>query len=343
MPQFNPDTPTPVPGGGGGGAGAGWIGAIAGAGASIYDSYQSSKTAKYNTNKTIAANQAEAQKAYEREIEMWNMQNAYNSPEQQMARYQAAGLNPNLIYGSGSASAGNASQIPKYHPPNISYQYQAQQPGRGIQAMLPVLMQVGTWVQQMKYSQAQIEAMDSQNSLRGTQEEKIQQLIDFLNKYNPELLAKIGKEREIKTYQAWGEQSKSRNQEWLQRASMGKLIEQYGPDFAANAEGDVRIPLGGISRERSMQAKYKSASDYSKSKVAEAQAAYSDYGVTNPQALIQMVVSAAMSGALGTPVRINQNRRARNERAERYARDRMTTHQETYKRGNTIVKSTWKE
>ena len=32
----------------------------------------------------------------------WHMQNAYNSPEQQMARYKAAGLNPNLIYGHGT-------------------------------------------------------------------------------------------------------------------------------------------------------------------------------------------------------------------------------------------------
>jgi len=29
----------------------------------------------------------------------WNMQNAYNSPSQQMQRYKEAGLNPNLIYG----------------------------------------------------------------------------------------------------------------------------------------------------------------------------------------------------------------------------------------------------
>lgn len=29
----------------------------------------------------------------------WNMQNAYNSPSQQMQRYKEAGLNPNLVYG----------------------------------------------------------------------------------------------------------------------------------------------------------------------------------------------------------------------------------------------------
>lgn len=43
-------------------------------------------------------------------IDMWNMQNEYNSPMNQMKRFEEAGLNPNLIYGQGSA--GNASHSP---------------------------------------------------------------------------------------------------------------------------------------------------------------------------------------------------------------------------------------
>lgn len=39
----------------------------------------------------------------------WAMQNEYNSPAAQMKRLQAAGLNPNLVYGSGTV-ANNASQ-----------------------------------------------------------------------------------------------------------------------------------------------------------------------------------------------------------------------------------------
>ncbi|QCQ85007.1 DNA pilot protein [Blackfly microvirus SF02] len=34
----------------------------------------------------------------------WNAQNAYNAPEQQMARLKAAGLNPNLVYGNGATA-----------------------------------------------------------------------------------------------------------------------------------------------------------------------------------------------------------------------------------------------
>lgn len=42
-------------------------------------------------------------------IEFWQMQNEYNSPQAQMKRFQEAGLNPHLIYGQGNP--GNASPI----------------------------------------------------------------------------------------------------------------------------------------------------------------------------------------------------------------------------------------
>ena len=38
-------------------------------------------------------------------IDQWNRENAYNSPASQMARYKAAGLNPDLIYGQPNLSA----------------------------------------------------------------------------------------------------------------------------------------------------------------------------------------------------------------------------------------------
>lgn len=39
----------------------------------------------------------------------WHMQNAYNSPEQQMSRLKAAGLNPNLVYGTGADATAQGS------------------------------------------------------------------------------------------------------------------------------------------------------------------------------------------------------------------------------------------
>jgi len=43
--------------------------------------------------------------------QLWDRQNAYNTPQAQMERLQAAGLNPRLIYGGGSANTGNAGPI----------------------------------------------------------------------------------------------------------------------------------------------------------------------------------------------------------------------------------------
>jgi len=49
-------------------------------------------------------------------IKFWKMQNAYNTPAKQMERLQKAGLNPNLIYGSGSANTGVAGSIAASKP-----------------------------------------------------------------------------------------------------------------------------------------------------------------------------------------------------------------------------------
>ena len=53
-------------------------------------------------------------KMYERQhkdnLEFWHMQNSYNSPQEQMKRLQEGGLNPNLVYGSGSPQ-GQASPV----------------------------------------------------------------------------------------------------------------------------------------------------------------------------------------------------------------------------------------
>lgn len=54
------------------------------------------------------------------EQSMWEQSNEYNSPAAQMQRLKDAGLNPNLVYGSGSV-AGNTSQASQPHAivPNV--------------------------------------------------------------------------------------------------------------------------------------------------------------------------------------------------------------------------------
>lgn len=49
-------------------------------------------------------------------LDMWHLQNEYNSPQAQMRRYEEAGLNPALIYSQGNP--GNASSAPQMVTPN---------------------------------------------------------------------------------------------------------------------------------------------------------------------------------------------------------------------------------
>lgn len=82
------------------------------------------KTARENTDRTIAANMELAKYGYSQELEQWNRANAYNTPESQMARLKAAGLNPNLVYGNGSATGNTTpASSPRYSAPTVQYQY----------------------------------------------------------------------------------------------------------------------------------------------------------------------------------------------------------------------------
>lgn len=64
---------------------------------------------------TNKANRQLAEYEWSKNLEMWNLQNEYNSPTAQMQRLKDAGLNPNMMYGN--ISSGNASVLPKYQAP----------------------------------------------------------------------------------------------------------------------------------------------------------------------------------------------------------------------------------
>jgi hypothetical protein len=55
------------------------------------------------------------QQADQQNIKFWQMQNAYNTPKQQMQRLKDAGLNPALIYGT-SANTGVAGSVAPSRP-----------------------------------------------------------------------------------------------------------------------------------------------------------------------------------------------------------------------------------
>ena len=66
------------------------------------------------------ANAQNAKDAQAFEQRMWEQSNEYNSPINQMQRLKDAGLNPNLVYGSGSVAGNTATASqPKAHVPEV--------------------------------------------------------------------------------------------------------------------------------------------------------------------------------------------------------------------------------
>lgn len=87
----------------------------------IVGNRKAAQNARINTNLTVAENKKQADLAYQRDSEAVKAMNLYNSPKSQMERFTDAGLNKNLIYTQGNP--GNQSQLAKYNPPTIQYNY----------------------------------------------------------------------------------------------------------------------------------------------------------------------------------------------------------------------------
>ncbi|MCD7848881.1 MAG: hypothetical protein LUH63_03545 [Parabacteroides sp.] len=141
------------------GAGISALGNIAGSAIGMSSQRQANiqnmQLAKYQNNWQSAENT----RAYARNLEMWNMQNEYNSPTAQMSRLRQAGLNPNLVYGSG-VTGNSAGTPPQYEPAKI--QRATMEPYRGWN--LGLSDAVSTYMA-MRQNKAQIDNMEAQNNL----------------------------------------------------------------------------------------------------------------------------------------------------------------------------------
>lgn len=146
------------------------IGSVISGVGGVVSSGVNSKTARRNTDKTIAHQTGLAADAFAHDIDMWNRQNEYNTPLAQIQRYQEAGLNPNLIYGSGTASAGNASSYPTYDAPNVSYNY------KGFDPIAPAISAFNDF----RIKSAQVDNLQEQNRLIESQADSV--VIDNIRK-----------------------------------------------------------------------------------------------------------------------------------------------------------------
>lgn len=139
--------------------------------ASLFGSNKANKYALQSVRETNQANRELAEYAYEKDLEMWNRQNVYNSPVEQMQRLEEAGLNPNLMYGQGST--GNASSSPSYDAPKMEAytSFGDLGYGRAGQALMNGLQQYA----QIEKTNAEIDAI-RQNTLNLQQDEQYKRL-----------------------------------------------------------------------------------------------------------------------------------------------------------------------
>lgn len=92
-----------------------------------------------------------AKDARQHDVNMWNMQNQYNTPSMQMQRLTEAGLNPHLMYGQGNT--GNASTPQKAPVPEVQNELSS----LSQMSLAPVLSMYQDW----RVKNAQIENLNA--------------------------------------------------------------------------------------------------------------------------------------------------------------------------------------
>lgn len=134
------------------------IGSGISAGTGLINSLLQKKVAQKNTDQTISENKKLAEYQYSKNLESWNKQNEYNTPENQMKRFESAGLNPNLIYDKGTS--GVASAISPYQAPTVKKDYKP----------IEVPQMTSIW-QNFAMRQAQTDNLRAKNDLLQTEKE----------------------------------------------------------------------------------------------------------------------------------------------------------------------------
>lgn len=151
--------------------------------------------------------------AFNQNVQMWNMQNEYNSPAAQMQRLKDAGLNPNMIYGQSAAGAtGNAGSMPTYQKPNANMSYNP----------VSVLPEMISRYQDFELKQAQIDNVKAKNQNQTIRNIMLGTQNEFLRE---NLTAKLS------GYQADWENKRTRNILLSQAAEVGAYKMPYERDY----------------------------------------------------------------------------------------------------------------
>lgn len=116
---------------------------------------------------SAAANRANIQLAREQmqwQEAMWNKQNEYNTPANQVSRLLAAGLSPNLAYGN--LQSGNAGSISSYQRANVNPITTGEQFGSAFR--------VASDIMQLRKMKAEISNIEANTSKTKTDEANVQ-------------------------------------------------------------------------------------------------------------------------------------------------------------------------
>ena len=92
-----------------------WLSLAAGAISTIGDFFSGGNSIR----KQINAQKELADYQFQLNQQQWAAENEYNSPGAQMQRLKSAGLNPNLVYGSGAVTGNTTTQGPRASIPHV--------------------------------------------------------------------------------------------------------------------------------------------------------------------------------------------------------------------------------
>lgn len=141
-----------------------------------------------------ARSQADETLKYQRQLDQWNRENLYNSPEQQMLRLKAGGLNPNMVYGTGVQAAGQTSvSSPRAETPK----YQRAQAGKA--QVIPITANVMAEYLRVKQQQANIDYIkaNTQSIDQKTGHDQVKQQLAEFNRDVLQPLSKVKTEKQL--------------------------------------------------------------------------------------------------------------------------------------------------
>lgn len=128
---------------------------------------------------------------YRNAVKLWNMQNEYNAPINQVRRLKEAGLNPALMYNN-AASGGSASSMT---PPQVQYN----SPLNGVLDKIGALLQLKQQAATIDKTQQETKNAELSGYGQELQNKLAQQSYDFNNSFNPLRINSLSVDNDIKT------------------------------------------------------------------------------------------------------------------------------------------------